>query len=135
VNSGASLPLSDRWEPNDDVAQGHKLWGRTPSVSATIGYWDDPVDIYRVKLHRGQRLQAHMAAGWNKAAIAVTLWRPGTKTVLKGHRARWRVAQSAHAGRTETLAYRARQAGWYYVELHVARRGAGRYSLRLTKSR
>jgi hypothetical protein len=76
-----------------------------------------------------------MAAGWNKAAIAVTLWRPGTKTVLKGHRARWRVAQSAHAGRTETLAYRARQAGWYYVELHVARRGAGRYSLRLTKSR
>jgi subtilisin family serine protease len=135
VNSGASLPLSDRWEPNDDVAQGHKLWGRTPSVAATLGYWDDPVDIYRVKLHRGQRLQAHMAAGWNKAAIAVTLWRPGTKTVLKGHRARWRVAQSAHAGRTETLAYRARQAGWYYVELHVARRGAGRYSLRLTKSR
>jgi subtilisin family serine protease len=135
LSSAAPLPLSDRFEPNDDVGQGHKLWGRTPAVAATIGYWDDPVDIYRVRLERGQRLQAHFAAGWAKAAIAVTLWRPGTKTVLKGHRARWRVAQSAHAGRTETLAYRARQAGWYYVELHVARRGAGRYSLRLTKSR
>jgi subtilisin family serine protease len=134
VNSGAPLPLSDRWEPNDDVAQGHKLWGRKPAVAATIGYWDDPVDIYRVKLERGQRVQAHMAAQWNHAAVAVNLWRPGTKTVLKGHRARWRVAQSAHAGRTETLAYRARQAGWYYVELKVARPGAGRYSLRLTKS-
>jgi thermitase len=134
VNSGAPLPLSDRWEPNDDVAQAHKLWGRTPAVAATIGYWDDPVDIYRVKLDRGQRVQAHMAAQWNRAAVAVTLWRPGTKTVFKGQRAKWRVAQSAHAGRTETLAYRARQAGWYYVELKVARPGAGRYSLRLTKS-
>ena len=131
VNSGAALPLSDRWEPNDDVAQAHKLWGRTPAVAATIGYWDDPVDIYRVKLERGQRLQAHVAA---RAAVALTLWRPGTKTVLKGHRARWRVAQSAHAGRTETLAYRAPQAGWYYVELNVPRTGAGRYSLRLTKT-
>jgi hypothetical protein len=135
VNSGVALPLSDRWEPNDDVAQApHKLWGRTPAVAATIGYWDDPVDIYRVRLEHGQRLQAHVAAQWNRAAVAVTLWRPGTKTVLKGRRARWRVAQSAHAGRTETVAYRARQAGWYYVELKVTRPGAGRYSLRLTKS-
>jgi hypothetical protein len=107
------------------------LYGRTPAVVATIGYWDDPVDIYRVRLERGQRLQAHVAAG---AAVAVTLWRPGTETVLKGHRARWRVAQSAHAGRKETLAYRARHAGWYYVELNVAQPGAGRYSLRLIKS-
>ncbi len=131
VNSGAALPLTDRWEPNDDVAGAHKLWGRAPAVAATIGYWDDPVDIYRVRLQRGQHLQAHVTAG---AAVALTLWRPGTKTVLKGHRARWRVAQSAHAGRTETLGYRARQAGWYYVELSVSRPGAGRYSLRLTKS-
>jgi subtilisin family serine protease len=135
VNSGAALPLSDRWEPNDDVAQApHKFWGRTPAVAATIGYWDDPVDIYRVRLEHGQRLQAHVAAQWNRAAVAVTLWRPGTKTVLKGRRAKWRVAQSAHAGRTETVAYRARQAGWYYVELKVTRPGAGRYSLRLSKS-
>jgi hypothetical protein len=73
-------------------------------------------------------------AQWARAAVAVTLWRPGTKTVLKGKRAKWRVAQSAHAGRTEALTYRAQQAGWYYVELTVARKGAGRYSLQLKKS-
>jgi hypothetical protein len=62
------------------------------------------------------------------------LWSPRTKTVLKGRRAKWRVAQSAHAGRTEALTYRASQAGWYYVELQVTKPGAGRYSVRLTKS-
>jgi subtilisin family serine protease len=134
LTSGASLPASDRSEPNDDVGQAHKLWGKTPGAAATLGYWDDPVDIYRVRLTHGQRLRARMQAQWTRAAVAVTLWRPGTKTVLKGRRARWRVAQSAHAGRTETLTYRARQAGWYYVELKVAKPGAGRYSLRLTKS-
>jgi subtilisin family serine protease len=134
LTSGAPLPPSDRFEPNDDVDQAHTLWGRTPSVAATMGYWDDPVDIYRVKLESGQRLQARVQAQWAGAAVAVTLWRPGTTTVLKGRRARWRVAQSAHAGRTEALTYRARQAGWYYVELEVTRKGAGRYSLQLKKS-
>jgi hypothetical protein len=134
VTSGAALPPSDRFEPNDDVDQAHTLWGKAPSVAATAGWWDDPVDIYRVRLEHGQRLQARVQAQWARAAVAVTLWRPGTKTVLKGKRAKWRVAQSAHAGRTEALTYRARQAGWYYVELTVARKGAGRYSLQLKKS-
>jgi subtilisin family serine protease len=135
LTSGAPLPTSDHFEPNDDVGQAaHKLWGRTPAVAATIGYWDDPVDIYRVRLSHGQRLQARMQASWTHAAVGVTLWRPGTKTVLKGRRAKWRVAQSAHAGRTGALTYRTRKGGWYYVELKVAKPGAGRYSLRLTKS-
>jgi hypothetical protein len=131
VTPGAALPASDRFEPNDDADQAHRLWGKKPVVAATISYWDDPVDIYRIKLARGQRIQAHVSA---HATVAVTLWRPGTKTVLNGHRAKWRVAQSAHAGRTETVVYRARQSGWYYVELEVTRKGAGRYSLQLTKS-
>jgi subtilisin family serine protease len=134
LTSAAALPASDRFEPNDDVDQAHRLWGKRPSVAATMGYWDDPVDTYRVKLERGQRLQARVKAQWAGAAVGVTLWRPATKTVLRGTRAKWRVAQSAHAGRTEALTYRARQAGWYYVELKVARKGAGRYSLQLKKS-
>jgi subtilisin family serine protease len=135
LTSGAPLPPSDRYEPDDDVGQAHTLWGTAPVVAATLSYWDDPVDIFRVRLAQGQRLRARMQAQWRNAAVSVTLWRPGTKTVLKGHRAKWRVAQSAHAGRTEALTYRARQAGWYYVELNVAQQGgAGRYSLRLNKS-
>jgi subtilisin family serine protease len=133
LSSGA-LPPADRFEPNDDVAQAHTLWGRTPTAAATLAYYDDPVDIYRVRLASGQSLHARMQAAWSNAAVAVTLWSPRTKTVLKGRRAKWRVAQSAHAGRTEALTYRASQAGWYYVELQVTKPGAGRYSVRLTKS-
>lgn len=132
--SAGALPPADRFEPNDDVSQAHTLWGRKPSAAATLSYYDDPVDIYRVKLSGGQQLHARFQAAWNNATVAVTLWKPGTKTVLKGRRAKWRVAQSAHAGRTEALTYRARQAGWYYVELQVTQPGAGRYSVRLTKS-
>jgi subtilisin family serine protease len=134
LSSGAALPASDRFEPNDDVVQAHTLWGRKPAAAATLGYYDDPVDIYRVRLTRGQRLQARFQAQWKNAAVAITLWRPGTKTVLKGRRAKWRVAQSAHAGRTEALKYRAKEAGWYYVELNVSKAGGGRYSLRLAKT-
>jgi hypothetical protein len=133
LSSGA-LPPADRFEPNDDIGQAHPLWGRRPSAAATIDYYDDPVDIYRVKLAGGQQLHARFRAAWNNATVAVTLWKPGTKTVLKGRRAKWRVAQSAHAGRTEALTYRAPQGGWYYVELQVTKPGAGRYSLRLSKS-
>jgi subtilisin family serine protease len=134
ASPGAALPPSDRFEPNDDVAQAHTLWGRRPTAGATLGYYDDPVDIYRVRLSRGQLLHARLQAAWNNAAVAVTLWKPSTQTVLKGRRAKWRAAQSVHAGRTETLTYRARQAGWYYVELQVTKPGAGRYSVRLAKT-
>ncbi len=133
VTSG-SLPPADRLEPNDDTAQARPLWGTKPSATATLDYWDDPVDVYRVNLARGQRLRARLGARWSRAAVGLTLWRPGTKTVLTGRVGSWRVAQSAHPGRTQTLSYRARQAGWYYVELQVRRPGSGRYALQLTKT-
>ena len=50
LDSGSPLPPSDRFEPNDSVSQAHKLWGKRPAVDATLDYWDDPVDVYRVRL-------------------------------------------------------------------------------------
>ncbi len=129
----APLPASDRFEPDDDISQAKKLWGRTPAFAATLDYWDDPVDVYRVKLVRGQRLHAWAQAGWARAVVRVAIWRPGTRTVLK--RRRGRVAQSAHPGRTQRLSYRASKGGWYYIELRVKRPGGGRYVLHLTKTK
>lgn len=133
VSSGASLPPSDHFEPNDDVSQAHPLWGTKPAVTATLDDWDDPVDVYRVKLAHGQRLHAHLRATWSGASVRLTLWRPGTKTVLAGAHEGWRVARSARPGNTQALSYRAPRAGWYYVELRVNRPGGGQYSLRLSK--
>lgn len=129
----APLPPSDRFEPNDDVARSDTLWGRKRAIKATLDFWDDPVDVYRVKLAHGQRLNAWAQAEWAGAVVRVTVWRPGTRTILA--RRRWRVAQSAHPGRTQRLSYRAQQGGWYYVEVRVKHHGGGQYALHLTKTK
>lgn len=124
-------PPSDRLEPNDNVSEARKLYGRSLTLNATLDYWDDRADVYRVRLNRGQRLQARVTAHWSRAAIALSLWRPATRTVFSKHGA---AAHTAHPGRTPHLSYRARKGGWYYVELRLARHGSGRYALQLKKS-
>ena len=129
LHSGSPLPPSDRLEPNDSPKQAPKLWGRRPPFDATLDYWDDPVDDYRVRLTRGERLHVRFAARWSNAKVGVTLWRPITKSV---HGAK-RVAGTARSGKTE-LSYRARHTGWYEIRLRIEQRGGGRYALALRKS-
>jgi subtilisin family serine protease len=130
---GSPLPPSDRLEPNDDAPQAPKLWGKRAAFAATLDFWDDPVDVYRVNLGRGQRLQVRAAARWSQADVDLTLWRPGTSSVLHGRKGR--VARTPGAGKTQRLSYRAPRAGWYYVELRNMRDGGGRYTLQLSKKR
>jgi subtilisin family serine protease len=130
VDAG-SLPPSDRLEPNDSISQARKLWGTHPALAATLDFWDDPVDVYRVHLAPGQRLQARVAAHWSQAQVHLTLWRPETTSL---HGRNGRVGATAHPGKTQRVAYRARQSGWYYVELRIVHHGAGRYVLKLRKS-
>jgi hypothetical protein len=131
LTSGAQLPPSDRLEPNDDAPQAPKLWGKQSTLSATLDYWDDRVDVYRVKLDRGEQLGARVAAHWEHADVDLSLWRPLTRTVLRGHKGR--VAETTGPASTQRLSYRASRTGWYYVELKVTQHGGGRYTLHLTK--
>ena len=124
-------PPADRFEPNDSAPQAHTLWGTRADFAATLDFWDDPVDVYRVKLAAGQRLRARIAAGWSNASVNLTLWRPGTTSL---HGRSGRVASTAHPGATQTLPYRAARGGWYVVELRIKRHGQGRYTLQLAKS-
>jgi subtilisin family serine protease len=115
------LPRSDRFEPNDNASQAPRLRGSRPTVGATLDYWDDAVDVYRVKLARGQRLLARVRA------------RPKVDLLVRGAGKTW-LAHTATPGQKEHLVYRVRRTGWYYVEVRVARPGAGRYTLRLKES-
>jgi subtilisin family serine protease len=124
-------PPTDRLEPNDSVSQARRLSGQRHSLTATLDYWDDRADVYRVKLVPGQRLQARVLAHWAHAAIALSVWRPGTKTVFSKRGA---AAHTTHPGKTQRLSFRARVSGWYYVELRLTHHGSGRYALHLTKS-
>jgi subtilisin family serine protease len=126
---GSQLPPRDRLEPNDSLSQARALGGSRPSLAATLDSWDDPVDYYRVKLARGQRLEALAKAYWPHASVGLTLFRNATRATA-------RVAKVAHAGKSQRLVYHVRRAGWYYVQLHTTPHhdGSGRYTLRLSKS-
>ncbi len=129
--SSGNLPPSDRLEPNDSPSQARKLWGSRPRLDATLDFWDDPVDVYRVWLERGQRLDARLAAGWANASVDLTLLRPGPKSM---HGRLSLAAPAAHPGKKQRLSYRAPHGGWYDLKLRIARHGGGRYTLDLTKS-
>jgi subtilisin family serine protease len=132
LTSGSALPPSDRLEPNDSPAQARRLWGTRPDLRATLDYWDDRVDVYRVHVARGERVQARLSAQWAHATVGMSLWRPGAKSVFRKHGA---VAQTPHPGRRQHLSYRARRGGWYYLVLRITHHGSGRYALQLSKSR
>jgi subtilisin family serine protease len=131
LTSGAPLPAPDRFEPNDVVPQAHTLWGTRRSLAATLDYWDDRVDVYRVRLARGQELQASGLAHWPGAKIGLILWRPGTKSL---HGRNGKVAQAPGPAKKQFLSYRAGRTGWYYLELRIARHGGGRYALQVAKT-
>ena len=131
LSSDNPLPPSDHLEPNDSPKQARKLWGTRPEVNATLDYWDDYVDDYRVRLTRGQRLVVRFAARWSNAKVSLTLWQPRTKSV---HGVKRRVAGTARSGKIQTLSYPALHTGWYEVRLRNEHPGGGRYAMDLTKS-
>ena len=120
LDDGTGLPPSDHYEPNDDAGPwSHALPPLPRTIDASLDYWDDNVDVYRVRLNAGSRLFAHVDQKTN-AKVRLALWAPGTKTVeglrvdtgarlVVGHRVK---SQSR-------LAYTARAGGVYYLELKL----------------
>jgi hypothetical protein len=129
-----TLPGADRFEANDEAAIAPWIWGRRGQrIRATIDYWDDQVDVYRVRLRRGQRLVARLR-GPSGADTNLFLWKPGTERV--GGAAvdrRLLAAQSKSPGSAERIRVRARKSGWYFLEVKVTTPGAGSYSLNFKK--
>jgi subtilisin family serine protease len=131
-----SFPAADRYEANDDAGRSaYTVFGSHRLLHATVDYWDDQVDVYRLKLRAHQRLAA-VVHGPEGSSLDLVLWKPGTKTVegLSATLQNRRATYSSHAGPNQRFSYKARGAGWYYVEVKIAKPGYGAYTLRLTQS-
>jgi subtilisin family serine protease len=127
------LPAADRYEPNDDAgSQSVTLTAAVRSVKATIDFWDDNIDVYRIYLRRNQRLRLTLD-GPAGATSNLLLWKPGTKRVNDLRTQSLRAAQSIGPGASHRLGYRVRKKGWYFVEVKVATRGSGPYELAITR--
>jgi len=129
---GKGRPPRDRYEPNDKGGAGaYPLFGPRRQIEATLDYWNDRDDVYRVYLRAGDRFVARAAAS-TPVHPALALWRPGTESVD---------AASAPVGRLAarppgaTLSYRARTTGWYVLDVRVTTPVTGLYRLAVSKSR
>ena len=130
-----SPPASDRYEANDGASTAASLWGRKGQrIRATVDYWDDRVDVYKIKLRRGQRLVARLR-GPIGANSNLFLWKPGTQRIGgKSADRRLLAAQSKSPGRIERIQLNVTRRGWYYLVVKVSNPGSGRYALRYRKS-
>lgn len=129
-----TLPEPDRFEANDEAATAASIWGRKGQrIGATIDYWEDRIDVYRVKVRRGQRVVARLR-GPRGTDTNLFLWKPGTRRV--GGFAvdrRLLAGQSKSPGSVERIHVRAQESGWYFLEVKVSTPGAGKYSLSFRK--
>jgi hypothetical protein len=136
LDDGTALPPSDRYEPNDDAGPwSHALPPLPRTIGASLDYWDDNVDVYRVRLNAGARLFAHVDQQTN-ANVRLALWAPGTKTV-EGLRVDTsaRLVVGRRVGTQSRLAYTARVGGVYYLELKLVSKSRDPLQYRLALSR
>ena len=127
------VPARDQYEPNDDAgSSATRLFAQT-RVDATLDFWDDQQDVYKVALRAGQRMYVGLT-GPPRTDVNLMLWRPGTTHVDDLRRQHRRLTQSARPGPREWLAYRASRSGLYYLQVKMASAGAGRYRLRIVKT-
>jgi subtilisin family serine protease len=128
------VPALDAYEPNDDA--GVQAWtigrGRT-QILASVDYWDDRADVYRVRLRRGERLTASVR-GPAGTDTNLVLWKPGVRRIAAPASRQLMARRSAGPGSVESVSYGARQGGWYFVQVSMSHEGSGAYSLRLERS-
>jgi hypothetical protein len=129
------LPRADQFEPNDAAGGAAKLGRRKPvlRLQATLDYWDDPIDVYRVWLRRGQRISARVN-GHGVLESELRLWRPGTRALQRRLGLAGRPVRRGVGFYLKRLrAYRAQASGWHYVEVRAAVPGSGRYTLQIRR--
>jgi subtilisin family serine protease len=135
VLAKGSPPPADKLETNDDAGtQAKRIYGAKKEIKATIDFWDDQVDVYRIELRAGQRLTATLT-GPAQSSMNLLLWSPHTQSVTNFADTSLLVAKSLKPGASQGLAFRAPHAGagLYYLEVKVTAPGAGRYTLSFSK--
>jgi subtilisin family serine protease len=117
LHNATKLPKPDFGEPNDDAGATAHAFGPPRTISGSLDFWDDPVDVYSLPLHTGRELFARLSAS-TRSAVSLVLWKPGTQRV-EGPNARDsnKVATAVAVGGQKRLAYLVPETGTYYLEV------------------
>ena len=116
------LPALDAYEPNDDAGMDAWRIGRgRERILASVDYWDDRYDVYRVQLRRGERIRVSVQ-GKAGTDTNLVLWKPGVRRIGAPASRRLMAGRSTGPGATESVRYAAKRAGWYFVQVSRCRR-------------
>ena len=123
---GGELP-ADAYEPNDDAGTHAYTVKSETRLRATLDVWDDPTDVYRVFLERGERLFIKVETP--TASTTLTVWRPGTRRLSPIPPSNPLLSRSATPGIVRRARFSAQTRGWYFVQLEAAPGNSGPYTL------
>ena len=133
------LPRADQFEPNDEAGHRAASLGRRKPIlklQATLDYWDDRTDVYRIRLRRGEWFSARVN-GLPEVETNLRLFRPRTRALqrrLPGSTTR-AVRRTRGDGFMKRLRpYRAATTGWHYLEVKMSAEGWGRYALEIRRA-
>jgi hypothetical protein len=134
--TAGTVPVADHFEVNDDAgSSATKVWGPRRTISATIDFWDDQSDVYRVRLFGDQRIFVRVKG---PPGTRVFLWRPGTKDLhsVAVFLGRNLLARSVQRGATQRFSYRVppRRGGFYFIQVKIEDVGWGPYTLSFAKA-
>jgi len=124
------LPPANRYEPTNDAGgQARPLVASHATIVGDLDYWENPLDVYRVRLGPGAQLWVRLTASSGGTTLA--LWKPGTAHIDANAPLSRREQLIAHSGAasTKTLHYRSFRGGWYYLEVAVRAHANARYRL------
>src|SRR5207253_1131894 len=119
LGDSAALPPPDGYEPNDNAGPWARQFGPPRTITATLDYWDDQVDVYAITLAKGERLYTRLSP-LMPAQTTLVLWKPGTKDVNGLHLAlENEAARSLAVGTQQRIAFTVPAGGLYYLEVKL----------------
>jgi subtilisin family serine protease len=117
LHGGTGLPKPDFGEPNDDAGTSAHPFGPPRTISASVDFWDDPVDVYSLRLAKGRELFARLSPS-TAGAASLVLWKPGTLHVTgTAEHDSDQAASATTVGGQKRLAYVVPATGTYYLEV------------------
>ncbi len=126
-------PPPDALEPNDDAGTAARRLPRGKiTVAATLDHYDDPDDVYSVRLRRGERLRVRLSG---TAGTALTILTPRASSLAAARTTARLVVARSRAAKTHRLSTQgAPAAGWYAIHVHLTAGGRASYDLAVTRT-
>ena len=125
------IPPPDRYETNDDAGTHAAPVPPTGGhLTATIDFWDDPTDVYSIRVAARTKLTATVA-GATGMSLQLRLWNPQTRTVFGSVSRKLSVARSTQPGARQRVSFTtpAGRSARYFVEVRIVGPGSGPYTL------